>query len=162
MDSELLEEFEIKVRMHQGSVLSHFFAVALDVFTEFAREGSLSDLLHANDIVLLSERIKALRNKYSKWQAFESNGLKVNLGKTKVMVSGGIITKDGMSNRKVEQCGLCWLKIKTSSGLCDKWIHGRCARLKMVTPQSSRHFTCKKCEGILERQWNRKKIYVMK
>ena len=30
---------------------------------------------------------------------------------------------------------------------CDKWIHGRCARVKRVTPNISRYFTCRKCEG---------------
>ena len=45
VDSELSEEFEVKVRMNQGSVLSSFpFAVVVDV-TEFAREGALSELL---------------------------------------------------------------------------------------------------------------------
>ena len=34
-------------------------------------------------------------------KAFESKGLKDNLGKTKVMVSRGI-TKDGMSKSKVD------------------------------------------------------------
>ena len=37
MDSVLSEEFEVKVGMHQGSVLSPLlFAVVVDVFTEFA------------------------------------------------------------------------------------------------------------------------------
>ena len=35
-------------------------------------------------------------------------GLKVNLGKTHVIVCGGI-TKDGMSKSKVDQCGICSL-----------------------------------------------------
>ena len=75
------------MEMHQGSVLSHFlFAVVVDV-TESAREDALSELLYADDIVLMSETIEGLRNKFIKWKkAFESNGLKVNLGKTKVMV----------------------------------------------------------------------------
>ena len=30
---------------------------------------------------------------------------------------------------------------------CGKWIHGRCARVKTVTPRFSRNFTCSKCEG---------------
>ena len=41
VDSELSEELEVKVGMHKGSVLS----VVLDVVTEFAREGALSELL---------------------------------------------------------------------------------------------------------------------
>ena len=46
MDSVLSEEFEVKIGMHQGSVLSHFlFAVVVDVVTEFTREGALSELL---------------------------------------------------------------------------------------------------------------------
>ena len=39
VDSELSVEFEIKVGMHQGSVLSPFlFAFVVDVVTEFAKE----------------------------------------------------------------------------------------------------------------------------
>ena len=30
---------------------------------------------------------------------------------------------------------------------CGKWIHGRCARVKMVTAKCSRNFTCRRCEG---------------
>ena len=46
VDSELSEEFEVKVWMHQGSVLSPFlFAVVVDVFTEFAIEGALCCML---------------------------------------------------------------------------------------------------------------------
>ena len=38
VDSELSEEFEVKVGMHQGYVLSHFlFALVVDVVDEFAR-----------------------------------------------------------------------------------------------------------------------------
>ena len=44
VDSELSVEFEAKVWMHQGSVLSPFlFAVLVDVVTEFAREDVLSE-----------------------------------------------------------------------------------------------------------------------
>ena len=50
----------------------------------------------------MSEKNKGLRNKFLRWKdAFESKGLKVYLGKTKVMVSSGII-KDGMSMSKVD------------------------------------------------------------
>ena len=29
---------------------------------------------------------------------------------------------------------------------CDQWTHGRCFRLKKVTPSAARFFVCRKCE----------------
>ena len=82
VDSDLSEEFEVKVGMHQGSVLSPFlFAVVVDVVIEFDRKSALSELLYADDLDLMSEKIKVHRNNLLKWkEVFESNGLKVNLG----------------------------------------------------------------------------------
>ena len=61
VDSELSDEFEVKVGMHQGSVLSPFlFALVVDIVTEFARDGALSELLYADDLVQMSETIKGL------------------------------------------------------------------------------------------------------
>ena len=49
------------------------------------------ELLCADELVLMSETIDGLRDKFLKWkEAFENKGLKVNLGKSKVMVSSGI------------------------------------------------------------------------
>ena len=92
--------------------------MVVDVVTEFAREGVLCELLCADDLVQMSETIKGLRNKFIKWkEAFECKGLKVNLGKTTVMVSGGI-SKEGMSKSKVDPCGDCSLRVKENSVLC--------------------------------------------
>ena len=63
VDCEMSEEFEVKVWMHQGSVLSPFlFAVVVDVVTKFGREGELRELLNADDLVVMSETIEGLRN----------------------------------------------------------------------------------------------------
>ena len=65
----------VKVRMHQGSVLSHFFSVVVNVVTEFARGCALSVLLYADDLILMSETIDGLLNRFLKWkEAFESKG----------------------------------------------------------------------------------------
>ena len=62
VDCDLSEEFEVKVGMHQGSVLSPFLlAVVVDVVSEFAREGVLSELLYADDLILMSDTMKGLR-----------------------------------------------------------------------------------------------------
>ena len=59
MDSELSMEFEVKVGMHQGSVLSPILSVVVvHVVNEFAKEGALSELLYPDDLVLISETIK--------------------------------------------------------------------------------------------------------
>ena len=86
-------------------------------------------------------------DKFLKWKkAFKSKDLKVNLGKTtKVMVSSGM-TKDGMSKSKVDPCEVCSLRVNTNAVLCVqccKWIHGRRAGVKRVTP----NFTCRNFEG---------------
>ena len=121
----------------------------VDVVTEFSREGALNELQYADDLVLMSETIKGLRNNFIKWkEAFESKGLKVNLGKTMVMVSGNI-TKDGMHKSKVHPCGVGSLRVNANTVLCaqcSKWIHSRCVGVKRVTTQSSRNVPCRKCE----------------
>ena len=59
VDSELSEEFEVNVGMHHRSVLESFrFAVVVDVATEYASEVALSELLYADDLVLMSETMK--------------------------------------------------------------------------------------------------------
>ena len=46
-------------------------------------EGALSELLYADDLVMMSETIEGLRDMFINWkEAFESKGLTVNLGKT--------------------------------------------------------------------------------
>ena len=54
--SGTLEEFGVRVDVHQGSVLSPLiFAIMVDVVTEHEREGLLNKILYADDLVLMSE-----------------------------------------------------------------------------------------------------------
>ena len=65
VDSELSEEFEVHVGMHQGSVLLPFlFALVVDVVTEFASECTLCELLYADDLVVMSDTFEGLRDKF--------------------------------------------------------------------------------------------------
>ena len=79
----------------------------------------LCELLYADDFVLISETIRVLRNKIRKWQeAFRSKGSKVDLQKTKVMISGGITKIDFLSMSKVYPCGICSWRVTDHSFLC--------------------------------------------
>ena len=46
--------------------------------------------------------------------------MKVNLWKTKVMVSISI-TQDGLPKSKVDTCSVCSLRVKANSVLCTVW-----------------------------------------
>ena len=125
-------EFDVHEGMHYSSLL---FGV-VDIVTELAREGVLSDLRYADDLVLMSETIDGLRDEFMElMDVVESQGLKANLGKTKVMVSGGI-TKDGLSISKVDQSEVCGVRVVVNSVLCvryGKWIHTGCVGVNRVS-----------------------------
>ena len=88
------------------------------VVTESVRNGLMSELLYADDLVLMSETMEGLREKFWKWKkAFESKRLKVNLGKTKVVVSG---EEGEVSVSKVDPCGICGKRVMANSVLCVK------------------------------------------
>ena len=66
------------------------FVIVVDVVTDRMRNGLMSEMLYADDLVLMSETMEGLREKFWKWkEAFKSKPrLKVNLGKTKVVMNG--------------------------------------------------------------------------
>ena len=122
------EETWVRVGVHQGSVLSPLiFAIVVDVVTEHAIEGLLNENLHGDDLVLMSESLESLRERFQRWRsALEDKGLKVNVGKTKMMVSG---TEGEIVLSKTDPCGICGKRVGSNAvccKLCAKWIHGRC------------------------------------
>ena len=81
------KEFEVKVGVYQGSVLSALlFAIVVDIITENAR-GVVNELLYTNDLILMSETIEDLKERFWNWKGVLES-LKVNTRKTQVMVSG--------------------------------------------------------------------------
>ena len=87
VDGELSSSFSVKVGVHQGSVLSPLlFIMVMDVLTEDVRDGSLMELLYADDFVLCGESLNDVMDKYGRWKnAVERIGLRVNVDKTKGM-----------------------------------------------------------------------------
>ena len=133
--------------VHQGSVLSPLiFAIVVDVVTEHAREELLNEILYPDDLVLMSESLEDLRERFQKWRrALEGKGLKVNVEKTKMMVSG---TEGEITSSKIDPCGVCGKRVGSNAVCCTqcmKWIHGRCTKMKKVTCSSARDFVCRRC-----------------
>ena len=102
------DEFGVRVGVHQGSVLSPLiFAIVVDVVTEHTREGLLNEILYADDLVLMSESLEDLQERFQRWRrALEGKGLKVNVGKTKMMVSG---TEGEITSSKIDPWEKGWV-----------------------------------------------------
>ena len=63
------DELEVIVWMHKGSMLLLFLFVAVvDVVSQSLPDGVLSELLY-DDLVLMSQRIEGVRNKFARWCA---------------------------------------------------------------------------------------------
>ena len=107
----------------------------------------MKEVLYADDLTLMSEAMEGLKKRFLNWRsALESKGLKVNLQNTKVMVCG---SEGEVIQSKIDPCGICNKRLTVDSVLCtkcDQWIHGRCSKLKKVTPSVARFFVCSKCE----------------
>ena len=84
------EEFEVKVGVHQGSVLSQLlFIIVLEALLREFSSGVPWEDLYANDLVIIAESLEECVRRLLTWkEAMEEKGLRVNAGKTKIMICG--------------------------------------------------------------------------
>ena len=124
MKREESKEYEVKVGVHQGSVLSPLlFTIVLEGLSRHFRKGLPWELFYAEDLVLLAESREKLMEKIKIWkEGLESKGLKVNIGKTKVMKC------HVDANMQVESgeypCGICGKGVGGNSIQCGSVRNG--------------------------------------
>jgi hypothetical protein len=119
------ESFAVNVGLHQGSGLSPLlFIIVMDVITKEIHEGLPWEILYADDVVLIATCMEELKDKMLRWKAtMEAKGLKVNIGKTKVMMScdgPGEVSESGRW-----PCGVCRTGVGSNSVECThcaKWV----------------------------------------
>ena len=101
------EEFGVAVVVHQGSVLSPLlFIIVLEALSRELRTGCPWELLYANDLMISAESMEELLVKLKTWKTeMEKKGLRVNMGKTKIMVSG--MDLDLLKKSGKDPCGVC-------------------------------------------------------
>jgi len=81
---------ELKVSMHQGSALSPLlFVIVMEGLSRKFRVALPWELLHADDMVAIAETEDDLIKRLNEWKDnVENRVMKVNMQKTKVMISG--------------------------------------------------------------------------
>ena len=80
----------------------------------------------------------------------KSKGLRVNMPKTTVMVSGpgwDVLVKSGKY-----PCTVCLKGVGNVSAIqcssCEKWVHGRCSGIKQGQLVSDPSYVCRSCRGV--------------
>ena len=81
--------YGVKVGVHQGSVLSLLlFIIVLEALSLEFCTGAPWELLYADNLVIIAETEDGLKMKLIKWKTnLEAKGLRVNMRKTKIVVS---------------------------------------------------------------------------
>ena len=121
------------------------FIIVLEALSREFR-GLPMELLYADDLVLVAETEELLMEKLRKWKrGMELKGLRVNIGKTKVMRCQVRIGQAEESGKY--PCGVCRQGVGDNSikcVACHKWVHKRCSgisgRLGYVAD-----FRCRRC-----------------
>ena len=126
------EEFEVKVGVHQGSVLSPLlFIIVLEALSQEFRSGVPWMDLYANDLVIIAESLEECVRRLLTWKkAIEKKVLRVNAGKTKIMICGTGL--DLLQNSGEFPCAVCRTGVGSNSIFCNG---------------------CKHCLGAQEMQW---------
>ena len=126
----------MKVDVHQGSVLSPLlFIIVLEALShEFSCGVSWEDL-YADDLVIIAESLGECVRRLLTWkEAMEEKGLRVNAGKTKIMICGTGL--DLLQSSGEFPCAVCHTGVGSNSIFCKgcrHWVHKKCSELKRMT-----------------------------
>jgi len=118
--------------MHQGSALSPLlFVIVMEALSREFRV-TLPWELYANDVVVIAATEDDLIKRLSEWKDnVENRGMRVNVNKTKVMISGEWQKKMQKAVRWPHSvCGRGVGNNSIQCTSCQKWVHRKCSGIK--------------------------------
>ena len=126
----------MKVGVHQGSVFSPLlFIIVLEALSREFRAGVPWDL-YADDLVIIADSLEECVRRLLIWkEVMEKKGLRVNAGKTKVMICGTGL--DLLQSSGAYPCAVCRTGVGNNSIYCNGcklWVHKKCSGLQRLTP----------------------------
>ena len=142
------EEFEVKVGVHQGSVLSPLlFIIVLEALSWEFRSGVPWEDLYADDLVIIAESLEECVRRLLTWkEAMEKKGLRVNARKTKILICGTGL--DLLQSSGEFPCTICCTGVGSNSIFwngCKHWVHKKCSGLKHLKKDPD--YRCTRCQG---------------
>ena len=142
-----IEEFEVKVGVHQGSVLSPLLFIVLEALSREFCSGVPSEDLYADDLVIVAESLKEFVRRLLTWkEVMEKKGLRVNAGKTKIMIC--VTGLDLLQSSGEFPCTVCRTEVGSNSIICSSCkyrVHKKCSGPKRLTKDPD--YRCTQCQG---------------
>ena len=91
--------------------------------------------IYADDLVIIAESLEECVRRLLTWkEAMEKKGLRVNAGKTKIMICGTGL--DLLQSSGEFPCAVCCTGVGSNSIFCKgckHWVHKKCSGLKRLT-----------------------------
>ena len=117
------------------------FIIFLEALSREFRAGVPWEDLYADDLVIIADSLEEYVRRLLIWkEVMEKKRLRVNAGKTKVMICGkGLVllqSRTGVGNNSIYFNG------------CELWLHKKCSGLQRLTPNPDyRCAQCARCMG---------------
>ena len=117
----------------------------MEAISREIRVALLWELMYADDSVVIAETEEVLIKKQNEWKNnVENRGMRVNMNKTKVMISGEC--QKPVQKAARWPCGLCGRCVGSNSiqcTSCQKWIHKKCSGIKGSMYKVTKSFMCR-------------------
>jgi len=104
------------------------------------------ELLYADDWVVIAETEEDLIKRLEWKDNVENRGMRVNMNKAKVMISGEC--QKPMQKAARWPCGVCGRGVGSNSiqrTSCHKWVHKKCSGIKGSMYKVMKSFICRGC-----------------
>ena len=142
------KESEVKVRVHQGSVLIPLlFIIVMEALSLEFRAGVPWEDLYVDDLVIIADSLEEYVRRLLIWkEAMEKKGLRVNAGKTKVVICSTGLDLLQISGKY--PCTVCRTGVGNNSIYCNGcklWVHKKCSGLQRLKPNPD--YRCALCMG---------------
>ncbi|XP_053405146.1 uncharacterized protein LOC128558896 [Mercenaria mercenaria] len=149
VNGQYSEEFGVEVGVHQGSVLSPLlFILVLEALSREFCTGVPWELLYADDLAVTADSLEECVTKLKAWKnGMEDKGLRVNMKKTKFMISGSGL--DLLRDSGAFPCAVCRIGVGVNSIECSKcrhWVHKKCSGI-IGRLSANPSYICRRCCG---------------
>ena len=112
------------------------FIIVLEALSREFRSGVPWEDLYADDLVIIAESLEECVRRLLTWkEAMEKKGLRVNAGKTKIMICGKGL--DLLQSSGEFPCSVCCTGVGSNSIFCNgckHWVHKKCSVPGNCTP----------------------------